>query len=245
MSEEKEFNKYKKRGAYHWEQATRNVYTMNSYVQARYRIVCRLIKKHVACPTAELLDVGCGDGALSGLLARQGYRMYGVDPSIDGIRCANKKFRQNGLQGVFQNIAGYVYPFPEGTFDAVVCSDVIEHVNEPLALLRESRRVLKPGGIMIVSTPIRIQGLPISPYHVQEWTVDEFSSLCQQVYSGTLETCLSHPLLAERAYNLPVKYLQRIVRIPIILLFLVGVNIFDNASMGDFQMQTLVLQKDK
>lgn len=95
-----------------------------------------------------LLEVGCGDGVLLRRLRRLGWKVAGVDtdPSAfashqdgDGI-----EFRLGTLDQ-----AG----FPPESFDTVVMSHVIEHVHDPVGLLNECRRVLKPGGQIIVATP--------------------------------------------------------------------------------------------
>lgn len=96
-----------------------------------------------------ILDYGCGPGRISALLARNGFRVRGIDPSAGMIAVA---MQQNpaGLQLEFQccqTIAGQ----PGGFFDAVVCSSVIEYVVDPGLLLGEFHRVLRPGGALMIS----------------------------------------------------------------------------------------------
>ncbi|TET78235.1 MAG: hypothetical protein E3J41_04990, partial [Candidatus Cloacimonadota bacterium] len=69
MEEELIFDKYKKRGAgYHWEQISKSMGGRNTFVVARYNIVLGQVED---CKDKTILDVGCGDGALSYLLSRQ------------------------------------------------------------------------------------------------------------------------------------------------------------------------------
>lgn len=100
-----------------------------------------------ANPGARLLEVGCGSGATLKGMADLGWRAEGVDFDASTVRNARSKgltVRHGDLIG--QNYEG-------GTFDAIVMSHVIEHVPDPLQLLQESYRILKPGGALVVLTP--------------------------------------------------------------------------------------------
>lgn len=93
-----------------------------------------------------VLDVGCSRGSFLAAGARLGFSMEGVEPAA-GIAAAA---RADGLKvhtGMLAD-AG----FPAASFDAVTLFEVIEHLKEPLALLRDCRRVLKPGGLLVLST---------------------------------------------------------------------------------------------
>ena len=95
------------------------------------------------------IDVGCGDGALAGQwLARKGFDYQGVDVSANAISEA----RAAGLRADVIEDAS-VLPFPADTFDAAICVEVLEHLFLPLAALEEMLRILKPGGVLIVTTP--------------------------------------------------------------------------------------------
>ncbi len=86
------------------------------------------------------LDIGCRDGWWSERLKERGYAVESLDlaPSYAGAR---KHDIEGGL------------PFGEGTFDLVWCTEVIEHLRNPKNLLREIQRVLKPGGVVILTAP--------------------------------------------------------------------------------------------
>jgi SAM-dependent methyltransferase len=96
------------------------------------------------------LDVGCGDGYFTSHLIRLGCRATGMDLSPVGVGLAQKRnptgdFRVHDLTQTF--------PFPDDTFDLVWCSEVLEHLFSPLGVLREIERVLKPGGMLMATTP--------------------------------------------------------------------------------------------
>lgn len=92
----------------------------------------------------DVLDFGCGDGQLAGFLMThmRPASISGVDVEADAIRRAREKFPQLEfrLGGVDR------LPFPDQSFDTIIAFDCMEHVMDPLAIMREWRRVLRPGG---------------------------------------------------------------------------------------------------
>ena len=97
-----------------------------------------------------VLDLGCGNGALCGALSDAGLDVVGCDPSEDGIEHARQAYPRVPfhLLGIYDDpvVLG-------GEFDVVVSSEVIEHVFLPRHLPRFARRVLRPGGHLILTTP--------------------------------------------------------------------------------------------
>ncbi|MCB0961406.1 MAG: glycosyltransferase [Acidimicrobiales bacterium] len=101
--------------------------------------------------TGRVLDAGTGLGSL--LHAAQQLR---PDLSIVGVDRSLERVGDARLAGVAAPLAGAdvaVLPFPDATFDAVVCSEVLEHLDDPVTALRELRRVLRPGGDLLVTVP--------------------------------------------------------------------------------------------
>jgi 2-polyprenyl-3-methyl-5-hydroxy-6-metoxy-1,4-benzoquinol methylase len=94
-----------------------------------------------------LLEVGCGSGQALRVLGRLGWDAEGVD--FD--RAAVERARARGLRVRLGSLREQGYAAE--SFDAVVMSHLIEHVPDPLALLEECRRLLKPGGQLVVVTP--------------------------------------------------------------------------------------------
>lgn len=98
-----------------------------------------------------LLDLGCGNGSLTNVIAQQGFEVTGVEESTSGVNLASQAFPQI----TFQQLSLYSTPSIEliDYFDVIVSSDVIEHLFYPRELARFAKQCLKPSGRLIVTTP--------------------------------------------------------------------------------------------
>jgi 2-polyprenyl-3-methyl-5-hydroxy-6-metoxy-1,4-benzoquinol methylase len=99
----------------------------------------------------KILDLGCGNGALSNYLQSQGFSVVGCDADRRGVEMALKS--TSGAE--FRLVSVYESPdsLGETGFDAVISTEVIEHLFLPAALPSFASRVLKPGGHLIITTP--------------------------------------------------------------------------------------------
>ncbi|MEW2388545.1 class I SAM-dependent methyltransferase [Streptomyces venezuelae] len=101
--------------------------------------------------TATVLDIGCGDGTAAATAAPllAGHRVVGVDWSQDALRRAHARLPYV----VRGELTDGGLPFADGAADAVLFSEVVEHLVDPDSALDELRRVLRPGGHLMLSTP--------------------------------------------------------------------------------------------
>lgn len=93
-----------------------------------------------------LLDVGCSSGSFLGTAVQLGYNAEGVEPAAQAAAAAQAR----GLKvrhGLLNEVA-----YSDGEFDAITLFEVIEHLREPLPLLQECHRILRPGGILLIGT---------------------------------------------------------------------------------------------
>jgi 2-polyprenyl-3-methyl-5-hydroxy-6-metoxy-1,4-benzoquinol methylase len=96
----------------------------------------------------KLLEVGCGSGQFLDCMRRAGWEVEGVEIDSRAADYARKKYGVPVHIGTLESMQ-----YPDNTFDAVTMNHVIEHVYEPVTLLQECHRVLKPGGRLVVVTP--------------------------------------------------------------------------------------------
>ncbi|MEQ8972147.1 MAG: class I SAM-dependent methyltransferase [Coleofasciculus sp. C1-SOL-03] len=98
-----------------------------------------------------VLDIGCGNGSLTHLIAQQGYEVVGIEESESGVTFASSSFPD------CQFIQGSIYNLPydklDNSFDIVISCEVIEHLFYPRELVRAANKCLKPKGVLILTTP--------------------------------------------------------------------------------------------
>lgn len=110
-------------------------------------LVWRIGRRHVASVASlangRILDVGCGEMPFRPLFEGRGNRVFGLDHP--------RSLHLNKRIEIFGS--ALVLPVRTGSIDAVICFQVLEHVPEPLDLLKEARRALRPGGHLILTAP--------------------------------------------------------------------------------------------
>lgn len=126
-----------------------------------------------------ILDIACGEGYGTNLLSKYAEKITGIDIDIDTITKAKKKYNNSKIK--FK--PGSILEIPEikQTFDVIVCFETLEHIDNHQIAMDELKRVLKQGGLLIISTPNKISysksNTPNNPYHKKELNKTEFESL--------------------------------------------------------------------
>ena len=106
-----------------------------------------------------LLDMGCGEGRHSiGGLIESPANVIGLDLCLEDVRTAKRRLNDFEIGNLCTSCNFGVanineIPFEESSLDAVICSEVLEHVDSPQKSIEELIRVLKPGGILALSVP--------------------------------------------------------------------------------------------
>jgi len=142
----------------------------------------RLLKPYVVAQElikGDVLEVGCGEGRGIGHIMPKA----ATYTAIDKIEAVVESLRKKYPQGRFY--AGNIpplAPFAENSFDVVLCFQVIEHIANDHSLLKDIHRVMKPGGVLLMTTPNRTLSLSRNPWHVREYTATELSVLAHRFF---------------------------------------------------------------
>lgn len=133
----------------------------------------------------DVLDIASGEGFGAALLSEKAKSVVGVDISEDAVAHAQTRYAEfaSFLVGSANNI-----PLEDGSVDAVVSFETIEHVHNHDLMLQEIKRVLKPSGFLIISSPDKeiYSEKPgyVNEFHVSELTLSEFKSLISKYFSN-------------------------------------------------------------
>ncbi|MCI0345904.1 MAG: class I SAM-dependent methyltransferase [Chloroflexi bacterium] len=172
-----------------------------NYWFQRHVVAYRFAADRVA--GCEVLDAGCGEGYGSAILAGRAKSVLGIDLEHAVIEHAaenypNVRFDAGDLAAL---------PFPDGSFDAVVSLQVIEHLASPRDFIAECARVLRPGGTLVLSTPNRLTFSPEgirNPFHTVEFAPAELR--------GLMEARFDVAMLGGTFHKARIRMVERLIR---------------------------------
>lgn len=134
------------------------------------------------CAGKDVLDAGCGVGYGSSFLAGRAARVIGVDRDESAIAYARRRYAAPNVEF---HVDDLLEPdFPDASFDVVCAFETIEHLPDQEAFLLQVRRVLRPGGTFLVSTPRADETTrrPANPFHAVELSAADFEALLRVVF---------------------------------------------------------------
>lgn len=125
-----------------------------------------------------LLDIGCGNGALTAKMAEAGFRAAGVDSEVSGIERARGAFP--GIDFSLQDVSEPLPAELRDRFDVVVTAEVIEHLFLPRQLFARAREALAPDGVLVVTTPYHgyVKNLMIAAFNQFDEHVGALGDYC-------------------------------------------------------------------
>jgi ubiquinone/menaquinone biosynthesis C-methylase UbiE len=161
-------------------------YNTNIGHVTRYKFVAQFVSDKI------VLDVACGCGYGSNLLIESNSsEVFGIDIDPQVIKEAQQSKDNHSRTPEYLVGNAERIPFPDLTVDVVVCFETLEHVNDDKRTIDEIHRVLKQGGILILTTPnAKItqpkNGVPNNPFHVREYTPEELTGLLSSQFNEIL-----------------------------------------------------------
>jgi len=142
----------------------------------------RLLKAYVVAEDyiqGDVLEVGCGEGRGIDRVLRKAKSYSAIDKIADVIDKLKIKYPTGKF---FSGNIPPFGPFSDNSFDIVITFQVIEHIQDDVAFLKEIHRVLKPGGFAMVTTPNRPMSLSRNPWHIREYTGRELGDLAGTIF---------------------------------------------------------------
>ena len=160
----------------------------------RYAITMQLVKGK------KVLDIACGEGYGTNLLAKSATHVTGIDIDTTTIEKARKKYNAPNLS--FESGSLLQIPAKAESYDIVTCFETLEHVSDHPLAFTELKRVMVPGGILIISTPEKAEysdkvGYK-NPFHQKELYGNEFKELVKRFFKFTFfckQNCFAASLI--------------------------------------------------
>lgn len=138
------------------------------------------------CRDKDVLDVASGEGYGSGLIAGVARTILGVDISGEAVSRAKAKYRMASLDFIEGSASDL--PLESSVMDVVVSFETIEHHEDHAEMMAEIKRVLRPGGVLIISSPDKLNYADLpntsNPFHVKELYKEEFHSLVKEYFDN-------------------------------------------------------------
>jgi SAM-dependent methyltransferase len=143
----------------------------------RYRSALPVVSGLIA------LDIACGSGYGTQVLATEAQHVYGVDVSADAVAYARAHFDAPNVEFLVGDAVSI--PLPDDSVDVVVTFETIEHIEDHLGFVKEMKRVLKPGGVALVSTPNDLEFAEGNHFHLHEFEYNELMELLTSEFAFT------------------------------------------------------------
>lgn len=153
---------------------------MDYLIFLRHVFVYEWVKEKLS---GRVLEIGFGDGYGTDYLRKEGIDIVAVDVDEESVMRACEKYPETK----FFHYDGILLPYPDKSFDCIISFQVIEHIQDDSAFLKEIYRVMKPGGVAYITTPNRKYRLkddakPWNPFHIREYSGSQLNSIASTIF---------------------------------------------------------------
>jgi ubiquinone/menaquinone biosynthesis C-methylase UbiE len=172
----------------------------------------RLLKAYIVATDyihGNVLEVGCGEGRGVSLLMEKAEQFTAVDKIEEALIVLRERFPGGKFSSMNIPPLGGL---KDNTYDCVVSFQVIEHIQNDALYLKEINRVLKPGGVALITTPNRRRSLSRNPWHIREYLASELTALAQGIFSSVEMKGITGNEIVMQYYEENKKSVDRIMR---------------------------------
>lgn len=210
-------------------------FALRCFVDLQLGTIWTFLGPRLAPLRGDLLDVGCGEMPYRSFLPAA-VRYTGIDvPQASA-------FAMQGREGTVA-FDGLSIPFPDAHFDTILCTEVLEHAPEPVALIAEMARVLKPGGTLIATVPFsaRVHYAPYDFHRFSKYALDRMFASFAHVHieeRGDDIAVIANKLivvamrLARPSRYWPIQWALLVALLPLALLFLLTAHLTMAFGLG-------------
>ena len=173
----------------------------------------RLYKAYVIAADyvqGDVLEVGCGEGRGVGILLQHAKTFTAVDKILYAVEKLQIKYPAGKFMAM--NIPPFS-ALADNTYDSIVSFQVIEHIEDDTLFLKEIHRVLKPGGVALITTPNRSMSLTRNPWHIREYLPNELKDLAASIFPSVEMKGIAGNPKVMAYYEENKKSVQRIARL--------------------------------
>jgi 2-polyprenyl-3-methyl-5-hydroxy-6-metoxy-1,4-benzoquinol methylase len=178
-----------------------------------YRSLIYFLKKYQK-NSKNVLDIGCGVGTIDFYIAKHGSNVTGIDISQNSISIAKKNaeyFKLN--KKIVFKVLKFPDEMPQGKFDIIICSEVLEHLNHDKVAVKKIKTLLQKGGILIASSPSQnslfyrwglLNKFEKEVGHLRRYTEESFKNLFENAGFKILETKKTEGILRNLLFTNPI-----------------------------------------
>ena len=147
-----------------------------------------------------ILDAGCGYGYGAFILSKKAKKVIAVDISTEALDYAKNRYKRKNIEYLLGDLE--TIDLSKFTFDFIICLEVIEHIKNPLLVLRKFRKWIKKKGFLLISTPNGKNQYATNPYHVRTYGEEEIIKILKKSGFKVNEVYGQYPLLGTIAFLL-------------------------------------------